>query len=43
MAETLLPRIARGDESAVQLCLDRYGGLVWSLARRYLDAIAWSE
>jgi RNA polymerase sigma factor (sigma-70 family) len=34
VAELLLPRIARGDESAVPLCLDRYGGLVFSLARR---------
>lgn len=30
----LLPRIANGDLSAVDECLERYGGLVWSLARR---------
>lgn len=30
----LLPRIAAGDRSAVELALQRYGGLVWSLARR---------
>lgn len=29
-----LSRIAAGDESAVQDCIDQYGGLVWSLARR---------
>lgn len=34
----LLPRIARGDAAAVQECIDRYGGLVWSLARRYEGA-----
>lgn len=37
MSETdqnLLPLIASGDQSAVEACLDRYGGLVWSLARR---------
>lgn len=34
MAETILNRIARGDKTAVQECLDKYGGLVWSLARR---------
>ena len=32
----LLPRIAGGDQSAVQDCIDRYGGLVWTLARRRL-------
>ncbi len=31
----LLPRIAAGDQDSVADCLDRYGGLVWSLARRF--------
>ncbi len=31
---TLLQRIADRDESAVQETIDRYSGLVWSLARR---------
>ncbi len=31
----LLPRIAVGDERAVRACVDRYGALVWSLARRW--------
>ena len=30
----LLPRVAQGDQSAVQALMDRYSGLVWSLARR---------
>lgn len=30
----ILPRIAEGDPSAVSDCIDRYSGLVWSLARR---------
>ncbi len=34
MAQAILKRIAAGDKSAVQDCLDTYGGLVWSLARR---------
>lgn len=34
MAETILHRIAKGDKPAVQDCLNKYGGLVWSLARR---------
>lgn len=35
MPEPLLHRIAAGDNTAVEACLDRYGGLVWSLARRF--------
>ena len=34
MAQVILKRIAAGDKNAVQDCLDAYGGLVWSLARR---------
>ncbi len=33
--EPILHRVAAGDNSAVEACLDRYGGLVWSLARRF--------
>ena len=36
MAQAILSRIANGDATAVQDCLDTYGGLVWSLARRML-------
>lgn len=36
MAKAILQRIAEGDKTAVQECLDTYGGLVWSLARRML-------
>ncbi len=31
---SLLERVASGDERAVQECMDRYGGLVWSICRR---------
>ena len=31
----LLPLIAAGDEKAVRDCVERYGALVWSLARRW--------
>ena len=34
MAEAILHRINQGDKTAVQECLNKYGGLVWSLARR---------
>lgn len=36
MAQAILSKIAAGDATAVQDCLDKYGGLVWSLARRML-------
>lgn len=36
MTEAILQRIASGDASAVQDCLTKYGGLVWSLARKML-------
>lgn len=36
MAEAILKRIASGDTSAVAICLDQYGGLVWSIARKML-------
>jgi len=36
VAEAILKRVADGDAAAVQECLKRYGGLVWSLARKML-------
>jgi RNA polymerase sigma-70 factor (ECF subfamily) len=36
VTECVLPRIAAGDPAAVPDCIARYGGLVWSLARRFL-------
>ena len=36
LAQTILKRVADGDEAAVKECLDTYGGLVWSLARRMM-------
>lgn len=36
VTNTILQRIADGDQSAVDECLRTYGGLVWSLARRML-------
>jgi len=34
-ADTLLGRFGSGDTSAADACVDRYGDLVWSLARRF--------
>jgi RNA polymerase sigma-70 factor (ECF subfamily) len=33
---SVLERIADGDQAAVQDCIDQYGGLIWSIARRFL-------
>ncbi|HBS29913.1 MAG TPA: RNA polymerase subunit sigma-24 [Phycisphaerales bacterium] len=35
MTPSLLQRVAAGEPGAVQGVLDQYGGLVWSLARRF--------
>jgi RNA polymerase sigma factor (sigma-70 family) len=35
--DAVLPRVARGESGAVEACMDRYGGLVWTLARRMLS------
>lgn len=32
----LLSRVATGEPNAIETCLDAYGSLVWSLARRFL-------
>lgn len=42
VTDLLLPRVALGDPAAIRSCIDRFGGLVWSLARRmtYNDAEA---
>ncbi|HSR70215.1 MAG TPA: sigma-70 family RNA polymerase sigma factor [Acidobacteriota bacterium] len=39
----ILARIAQGDTSAVEECLDLYGGLVWSIARRFSSSNAQAE
>jgi RNA polymerase sigma-70 factor, ECF subfamily len=36
LTQAVLHRIASGDRSAVQDCLNKYGGLVWSIARKML-------
>jgi RNA polymerase sigma-70 factor (ECF subfamily) len=43
VSESLLPKIASGDRSAVRDCVNRYSGLVWSLARRFTASQADAE
>jgi RNA polymerase sigma-70 factor (ECF subfamily) len=35
VSASILERIAAGDQAAVKECMDQFGGLVWSLARRF--------
>jgi len=39
----LLPQVAQGNPDAIRACLDRYGGLVWGIARRFFGASADAE
>ena len=43
MSEALLPKVAAGDMSAMQECIDAYGPLIWSLARRFTPNAADAE
>jgi RNA polymerase sigma-70 factor (ECF subfamily) len=43
MSPSVLQRIASGDQSAVRACIDDYGALVWSLARRLSRTVADAE
>lgn len=43
MTQTILERIASGNKAAVQECLNTYGGLIWSLARRMLSNLDEAE
>lgn len=43
VTQSLLGRMADGDQAAVGECITRYGGLVWSLARRLLRDHAEAE
>jgi RNA polymerase sigma-70 factor, ECF subfamily len=43
MSSSLLERIAAGDPTAVKECMSTYGGLVWSLARRFGASAADAE
>jgi len=43
LTDSVLSRIAAGDPTAVDECLARYGGLVWSLTRRWCKNSADAE
>lgn len=35
--EEILPRVARREPQAMTQCIDQFGGLVWSITRRYVQ------
>lgn len=43
LSESLLQQVAAGNTEAVAACVDRFGGLVWSIARRLLDSPSEAE
>lgn len=43
VGETVLERVSRGDAGSESALVDRYGGLVWSIARRYCAGRAEAE
>lgn len=43
VSQTLLQQVASGNEQAMRQCIDTHGGLVWSLARRFLSSRAEAE
>jgi RNA polymerase sigma-70 factor (ECF subfamily) len=43
MKESVLDRIARGDQQAVRECIEEFGGLVWAIARRMTRSRADAE
>lgn len=43
MPQTLLQRVATGDAAAVNECIEQFGRLIWSLARRFFPKHADAE
>lgn len=43
VSQTLLQRVAAGEQAAVRETIERYGSLVWSLARRHLGTSSEAE
>jgi RNA polymerase sigma-70 factor (ECF subfamily) len=34
---SILQRVANGDRNAVEECIDNYGNVIWSMARKFTD------
>ena len=37
-ASSVLQRVAKGDRAAVEQCIDNYGNLIWSMAKKFTDS-----
>ena len=42
-SSSVLQRVAQGDRTAVKECIDNYGNLIWSLAKKFTDSIEDAE
>lgn len=42
-SDRILPRVGRGDSGAMTECMERYSGLVWSIARKYCANLSDAE
>jgi len=38
VSQTILQRIAEKDKTCVNECLDKYGGMVWALSKKFTDS-----
>ena len=37
-SSAILQRVAQGDKTAIKDCIDRYGDLIWSMAKKVADS-----
>jgi RNA polymerase sigma-70 factor (ECF subfamily) len=37
-SSSVLQRVANGDPTAVEECIDNYGNLIWSMAKKFTDS-----
>ncbi len=42
-SSSVLQRVAQGDRTAVKKCIDNYGNLIWSMAKKFTDSVEDAE
>lgn len=42
-SSSILQRVAQGDRAAVEECIDNYGNVIWSMAKKFTDSIEDTE
>jgi RNA polymerase sigma-70 factor (ECF subfamily) len=40
---SVLQRVAQGDRNAIENCIDNYGNVIWSMAKKFTDSIEDAE